>query len=125
MTAEVTGRTRVMLSSKVFTERADKARENRTEERRLGVQPAVLADKGNPRGVTIVYYGKLMVLTEAAAITLANGINDALEMEIDAQSAPQQPKPQQVPQLCHASRSASLHAADGTPEEPLPASIAE
>ena len=84
MTIGFTGRQREMLSPNVFTERPDKARENRKDELRMGIQPALLAEKGAPRGVTIYYRGSLIVLTEAAAITLANGINDALEMEIPA-----------------------------------------
>jgi hypothetical protein len=71
-----------MFSPKPFTERPQHMQMNRSFQKRLSVQPAKLADKGNPRGVAIIYGGKFMVLTEDAAINLINTVTDALEMEI-------------------------------------------
>ena len=73
-----------LLRKTPFIERDDKQAQNRTFELALSVRPAILAERGKPRGVSIYYRGAFIVLTEAAALTLSDQIVDALEMEINA-----------------------------------------
>lgn len=61
-------------------------------------------------------------VTKAEAYELADQLVDAADSLPDA---PQPPKARQMPQPCYASNSDTLTAADGTPEEPLPATSAE